>query len=202
MVMISKYSIILYIMAEMNEIITFLKKNDKALWKTIGKDINDPTVITNELIRHYQWIFLMGDIDSLDMGDRINKNYKKLFVYSLRENPEFRDEFFNYILFVLKSGFDFDDKSWDRSIIIDILINNKRMFWFDFAAMYTLIASSYSELRPIIMNEFIVDDEIGISKQDFIKLFDGISNQKFFNELKDLIKKERLNTSKNIYLTY
>ena len=97
-------------MENMDIVINFLKKNDKALWKTIGKEINNPTAVTNELIRHYQWIFMMGDIDNLDMGDRINKNYKKLFVYSLRENPEFRDEFFNYILFVFKSAFDIEKK--------------------------------------------------------------------------------------------
>lgn len=184
----------------MENIVKFLKKNDKALWQTIGKDINDPTVVTNKLIRHYQWIFLMGDIDNLDMGDRINKNYKKLFVYSIRENPEFRDEFFNYVAFVFRAAFNANSKNWDKSIVFDIMINNKRLYWFDFAAIYALIASNYSELRPIIINEFIMDDDMSITKDDFIKLFDSISNQKFFDELKSAIKKERMNTSKNTYI--
>ncbi len=182
------------------EFAKFIKKNDPTVWKTIGKNINNPTVLTNEIIRHYQWIFQMGDIDNLDLGDRLNKYYKGLFVHSLKNDPLFRDEFFNYILFVFKVAFNENSKTWDRDIITNIFVNNRRLFWFDFAAMYTLIASSYSEIRPIIENEYNCDPEIGIEKKQLIKLFDGISNQKFFNELKQLIKKERLNTSKNIYL--
>ncbi len=182
------------------EFVKFIKKNDPVVWKTIGKNINNPTVLTNELIRHYQWIFQMGDIDNLDLGDRLNKYYKELFVHSLKNNPEFRDEFLNYILFVLRTAYNENSKNWDRDIIMNIFVNNKRLFWFDFAAMYALIASSYSEIRPIIENEFVVDPEIGVEKQGLLRLFDGISNQKFFDELKRLIKKERLNTSKNIYL--
>ncbi len=182
------------------EFAKFIKKNDPTVWKTVGKNINNPTVLTNELIRHYQWIFQMGDIDNLDLGDRLNKYYKELFVHSLKNDPSFRDEFFNYVLFVLRPAFVESSKNWDRDILLNIFVNNKRLFWFDFAAMYALIASIYSEIRPIIQNEFIVDTEIGIDKQYFLKLFDGIANQKFYNELKQLIKKERLNTSKNIYL--
>ncbi len=182
------------------EFAKFIKKNDPVVWKTVGKNINNPTVLVNELIRHYQWIFQMGDIDNLDLGDRLNKYYKELFVHSLKSDSTFRDEFLNYMLFTLKIGFNDSTKSWDKDIIVNIFVNNKRLFWFDFSAMYVLIASSYSEIRPIIENEFNVDPEIGLDKQNLLKLFDGISNQKFFNELKQLIKKERLNTSKNIYL--
>lgn len=186
---------------EKKELIKYLKKNDPALWRTIGKNINNPTVLVNELIRHYQWIFQMGDIDGLDLGDRINKNYKALFVFALENNIEFRDEFFNYILFVFKIAFDYNTKTWDKEVIQNILINNKRLFWFDYASMYTLIASSYDQIRPIIMNEFIVGPENDINKKYLVKLFDAIVNQKFFDKIKEQIKSERMKPSKNIYIT-
>lgn len=178
----------------------YLKENDPALWKIIGKDLENPTIVTNELIRHYQWILFMGDIDELDLWDQSNKYYKQTFVEMLYNNDDFRDEFLNYFLFVMKVAYDDKVQHWYREVTYSILVNNKRIFWFDYSAMYILIAANYSKLRDLIVYRFNCDSKIGISKQAFINLLDGICNQEFYDALKQRIKKERMNALKNIYL--
>lgn len=178
----------------------YFKENDPAFWETIGKDFESPVIFLNEIIRHYQWIYYQGDLDELDLGSHINKYYKEAFIEVLARNPSIRDQFFNFLLNSFKIAYDYEKNAWYRKIVINILINNKNKYMYDYLAMYALIASSYNVLRWMLVHDYNCDEKIGIPKEEFIKLFDGISNQEFYNELKNIVKNQRNNSIKNIYL--
>lgn len=173
-----------------NEIKKYLKKEDPALYSTFGKLLYEPVLLANQLIRHYQWIYLRGDIDNLLLDDRFNKNYLNLFIYALESSKEFADKFISYFVYSLQLAFNNKTKKWDMQIISDILINRKRAYKFDLIAMYALMASTYDRIIDIV-EEVEPNVILKTSKKDILDLFNKIIDQNFYENLKREIKHNR-----------
>lgn len=178
------------------ELKQYLSKNEPALYKTIGKHLNNPIKVLDLLIRHYQWTYQWGDIRNNDMGDKLNDNYRLLFVFIMENNSDIFNRFVNFMINSFKVAFDYKSKTWDKKLIINIIIKNKNTDWYDMLAFYTLMAGNYDDMIPLLAN-LELDPSINIPKRNCIKLFDLIITDKFANELIGTFRSEINNIKRN-----
>lgn len=171
------------------ELKLYLSKNEPALYKTIGKHLNYPVKVLDLLIRHYQWNYQWGDIRNNDMGNRLNDNYRLIFVFIMVNNFDIFNDFVNFMINSFKIAFDYKLKVWDKQLIIDIIIKNRNNDWYDMLSFYTLMAGNYDDMRPLLAS-LEVDKSINIPKRNCVKLFDLIVNDKFAHQLITTFKSE------------
>lgn len=168
-----------------------LKEVDIVAYKTMAKKMKNPLELVNELIRHYQWILKHGDLDKLNLQDNNNRIYQDLFIYAMTSSKDFSDEFYNYFINCVKIAYNKKTRRWNFRLVNEIIVNSKRLYHFDVAAMYILIATTLGELQEYI-NNININKIIHITHTHVIELFEGIVSQRFYNELKKKIINKRV----------
>ncbi len=180
-------------MVELNQVIKYLKKNDRNLYNQFKDCIANPVVLVNRLVRHYQWIFEIRDLSSLDLQDRFNKNYLNLFLYAMESDNELANNFINYFAFSCRNCFDFNSRTWNIDLIFNTLIHQCSTNEFDLVAMYVLMASTFDRFIKFFY-VFEPNDKLTLNADEVFELFLLIVNQTFYDDLKHEILIKRRNS--------
>lgn len=180
-------------MAEFNQIVKYLKRNDRNLYNQYKDCITNPIVLVNRLVRYYQWFFEIRDFTRLDLQDRQNKNYLNLFLYAMENDAELVNNFINYFTFSLRNAFDYNKRTWNIDLIFNILIHQSSNNEFDLVAMYILMAATFDRFIKFFQN-FECKEKLMMSPDEVFELFLLIVNQEFYNDLKHEIINKRKNS--------
>ena len=175
-----------------------LKDCDYITYKLMKNDMKDPLLLVNNVIRHYQWILLHGDLSNFNLQHPDIKIYQDLFIFGLTSSKEFADEIYNYFIYTVSLAYNNKNKRWNSSLLKELIVNSKRLYHFDVAAMYILIVTTIEEMQNYI-NNININEKINIPHGKVIELIEKISTQKFYDEIKKMIlgKREFINEFRN-----